>query len=53
MKNHSRYTGEGEDTDVSGFAVKGRNGEIQIVVYSHCNDRDKEEDQTICLKVDG
>ena len=53
VKNHSRYTGEGEDTEVAGFAVRGKNGEIQIVIYSHCNDRDKEETQEISLTVEG
>ena len=41
VKNNSQYTGEGEETDVSGFAVRGDDGEVQIVIYSHCNDRDK------------
>lgn len=51
-KNHSQYTGEGEETDVSGFAVKGKCGEIQIVIFSHNNDRDKKEEQevTVCVK---
>lgn len=53
IKNQSNYTGEGEDVDVSGFAVKGKNGETQIVVYSHCNDIDREEEQHITLTVDG
>lgn len=53
VKNHSRYTGEGEDTEVAGFAVRGKNGEIQIVIYSHCNDRDKAETQEISLTVEG
>lgn len=53
VKNHSRYTGEGEDTEVAGFAVRGKNGEIQIVIYSHCNDRDKEGTQEISLTVEG
>lgn len=53
VKNNSSYTGEGEDTDVSGFAVKGKDGETQIVIYSHCNDRDKKEDQEISLVVEG
>lgn len=53
VKNHSWYTGEGEDTEVAGFAVRGKNGEIQIVIYSHCNDRDKEETQEISLTVEG
>lgn len=52
-KNKGRYTGEGEDTDVSGFAVKGKNGEVQVVIYSHCNDRDKKEQQFITLLVEG
>ncbi len=52
-KDHSRYTGEGEETDVSGFAVKGQNGETQIVVYSHCNDIDKKEEKEIVLSVSG
>ncbi len=53
VKNHNSYTGEGEDTDVSGFAVKGADGSTQIVIYSHCNDRDRVEDQTVTLNVDG
>ncbi len=53
VKNHNSYTGEGEDTDVSGFAVKGADGSTQIVIYSHCNDRDKVEDQIVTLNVDG
>ena len=53
VKNHSRYTGEGEDTEVAGFAVRGKNGEIQIVIYSHCNDSDKAETQEISLTVEG
>ena len=52
-KDHSRYTGEGEETDVSGFAVKGKNGETQVVIYSHCNDIDKKEDKEITLTVSG
>lgn len=52
-KTHNAYTGEGEDTDVSGFAVRGKNGEVQIVVYSHCNDRDKKEEQTVTVQVEG
>lgn len=52
-KIHSQYTGEGEETDVSGFAVRGRNAETQIVVYSHCNDRDKKEENEIVLTVEG
>lgn len=52
-KNESRYTGEGEETDVSGFAVKGESGEIQIVVYSHNNDRDKAEMNQVEVCVEG
>ena len=52
-KNHSQYTGEGEETDVSGFAVKGKNGETQIIIYSHNNDREKEETQEITVCVNG
>ena len=52
-KNHSQYTGEGEETDVSGFAVKGKNGETQIIIYSHNNDRDKEVTQEITVCVNG
>lgn len=47
------YTGEGEDTDVSGFAVHGKHGETQIIVYSHCNDRDQQADQVVHLTVEG
>ena len=53
VKNNSQYTGEGEETDVSGFAVRGDDGEVQIVIYSHCNDRDKKEEQQISLSVEG
>ena len=53
MKNHSQYTGEGEETDVSGFAVRGKNGETQIVVYSHNNDRDLKEEREVVLTVAG
>lgn len=52
-KNHSQYTGEGEETDISGFAVRGKNGEIQVVVYSHNNDIDKAEDNEVTVTVDG
>lgn len=52
-KDHSQYTGEGEETDVSGFAVKGKDGETQIIIYSHNNDRDKKEANQITLTVDG
>ncbi len=52
-KDHSQYTGEGEETDVSGFAVRGKKGETQIVVYSHNNDRDKREDREITVRVEG
>ena len=48
-----RYTGEGEETDVSGFAVRGADGETQILVYSHNNDRDKAEMTGVTLKVEG
>lgn len=53
LENPDRYTGEGEDIDVSGFAVKGIAGETQVVVYSHCNDRDNRESQEISLTVAG
>ena len=48
-----RYTGEGEKTDVSGFAVQGEDGGIQILIYSHCDDRDRTEERRICLTVEG
>ena len=47
------YTGEGEETDVSGFAVEGKNGETQIVIYSHNNDRDEHSESTVTLTVEG
>ncbi|MDO4291941.1 MAG: hypothetical protein Q4C65_01805 [Eubacteriales bacterium] len=53
IKNQSQYTGEGEDTDVSGFAVRGKDGRIQIVLYSHNNDRDKEEELSVTVHVTG
>ncbi|QHQ62824.1 hypothetical protein Ana3638_20250 [Anaerocolumna sedimenticola] len=49
----SQYTAEEEITDISGFAVKGSNGETQIVIYSHNNDRDKQEVIKVNLKVSG
>lgn len=52
-KDHSQYTGEGEETDVSGFAVKGKDGATQIIIYSHNNDIDKKEVNQITLTVDG
>lgn len=52
-KNSSCYTGEGEDTDVSGFAVRGKGGETQIVIFSHNNDRDKKETEEITVCVNG
>lgn len=53
IKSQSSYTGEGEDTDVSGFAVRGRDGETQIVIYSHNNDRDLKEVNRITLEISG
>ncbi len=53
MKNQSSYTGEGEETDVSGFAVRGRDGETQIVIYSHNNDRDLKEVNHVTLEISG
>lgn len=53
IKNQSSYTGEGEESDVSGFAVRGRNGEIQVVLYSHCNDIDCRESSEVTLSVEG
>lgn len=53
LENPDRYTGEGEAVDVSGFAVKGMADENQIVVFSHCNDRDNRDIQEICLTVTG
>ena len=47
------YTGEGEETDVSGFAVEGKNGETQILIYSHNNDRDEHSESTVTLTVEG
>lgn len=52
-KTHNSYTGQGEETDVSGFAVRGERGETQILIYSHNNDRDLREEQTISLFVEG
>lgn len=52
-KNHSQYTGEGEETDVSGFAVKAADGSVQIVVYSHNNDRDLKESASVTVTVEG
>ncbi len=52
-RDNRHYTGEGEETDVAGFAVRGENGETQIVVYSHNNDRDLHETADITLKITG
>ena len=53
MEASKPYTGEGEETDVSGFAVEGKNGETQIVFYSHNNDRDEHSESTVTLTVEG
>ncbi len=47
------YTGEGETTEVAGMAIKGDNGEIQILVFSHNNDCDKKETHKVCVTVSG
>lgn len=52
-KNASSYTGEGEKTDVSGFAVRGADGETQILVYSHNNDIDLHETSEVELEITG
>lgn len=52
-KKYEQYTGEGEQTDISGFAVRGTSGETQIIIYSHNNDRDKKEENGIALTVEG
>lgn len=49
--SHSQYNAEEEETDISGFAVKGINNETQIVVFSHHNDRDQKESNTVNLVV--
>ena len=53
VQKTSRYTGEGEETWVTGFAVRGNGGEIQTVIASHHNDRDHREINRITLEVDG
>lgn len=53
LTNVSEFDGTSERTDVSGFAVKGENGETQIVVYSHHDDRDVQETNKIKLTVKG
>ena len=41
------------NADISGFAVQGRNGETQVVIYSHNNDRDINEKNEISLEISG
>ena len=53
MQEPARYTGEGEETDISGLAVEGKEGETQILIYSHNNDRDENEENTVILTVEG
>ena len=43
----------GGEADVSGFAVRGENNEIQIVVYSHHDDRDRNGKNPVKLQVGG
>ena len=47
------YTGEGEDTDISGFAACGEDGIIRILAYSHNNDRDMHEENELSVTVSG
>ena len=47
------FDGAESATDVSGFAVKGENGETQIVLYSHHDDTDLHENSRISLTVNG
>ena len=51
--NLSEITGAGEKLDVGGYAVEGKNGETQIVIYSHHEDRDLYEMADITIKVKG
>ena len=53
MQEPARYTGEGEETDISGLAVEGKEGETQILIYSHNNDRDEKEENIVILTVEG
>lgn len=53
IKDQSSYTGEGEETEISGLAVKDDNGQYQIVLYSHCNDIDKVEENAVLIEVEG
>lgn len=50
---HSAFVVTEDQTDVSGFAVQGKNGETQIVIYSHHADRDLNETQEIQVQIKG
>jgi xylan 1,4-beta-xylosidase len=52
-ENISLFNGDPERTDISGFAAKGKNGETQILVYSHHDDRDLNETIQISLDILG
>ncbi len=41
------------DADVGAFAVRGEKGETQIVVFSHHDDWDKSQENTVALAVKG
>lgn len=51
--NISEITGDSEKLDVGTYAVEGKNGETQIVIYSHHDDRDIDEMTEVTVKING
>ena len=49
----SQFDGKNEALDVDGFAVRGGDGETQILIYSHVGDRDECGSSRIRLSVKG
>jgi xylan 1,4-beta-xylosidase len=51
--NIATFDGDERRTDISGFGARGKNGEIQIFIYSHHDDRDIDSSNHIHLTVSG
>lgn len=49
----SEFDGETEGSDVTGMAVRGKNGETQILIYSHTGDRDACGNRSVQVAVAG
>ena len=45
--------GETDAADISGFAARGVSGQVQILIYSHHDDRDVAGEREVCLSITG